>query len=228
VSRKESRKVHGFGHRTDLLASIVESSDDAIISFLLNGTVLSWNQGAEDLFGYSVESTMGKRLHQLIGPEMGSVIDALKRGEKLDTFDINYIAGDGHAYQLSTRVFPIRDEDGEIRSGAAIFRDISQAKQAEKQLLLTSEQLARSNKELEEFAWVAAHDLKEPVRTMGTYSKLLLSEYAGKLDEDGEQFLKYINQASLKAINRIDDVLKFSALRRKKLELDSCALSKVV
>lgn len=203
-------------YRNRQLASIVESSNDAIVSFLLNGTVLSWNRGAQELFGYSVESTMGKAMRQLIGPDMDMIIDVLREGRKLDTIELPYTTRDGRLIYLSLCVSPIKDAEGKVVSGAAIFRDITQTKQAEKDLVHTSEQLSHSNKELEDFAWVAAHDLKEPVRTMATYSKLLSQEYEDTLDDQAKQFLKFIHRSSIMAMARIDDVLKFSAVRREK------------
>ena len=122
-------KNEPISHRSNLLASIVEYSDDAIISFLLSGTVLSWNKGAQKIFGYSVESTMGKTLRQLLGPKMGDVVDALKRGERTEPFEITFNRADGQLHYFSTSVFPIPDDEGNIVSGAAIFRDITHAKQ---------------------------------------------------------------------------------------------------
>ncbi len=214
-------------YRNRQLASIVESSNDAIISFLLDGTVLSWNRGAQELFGYSVESTMGKTMRQLIGPDMDTVIQVLREGRKLDMIEVPYAAKDGKTVYLSLCVSPIKDANGEVASGAAIFRDMTLIKQAEQELVKTSEQLSLSNKELEDFAWVAAHDLKEPVRTMATYSKLLEQEYAGQLDDQAKQFLGFIHGSSIMAMARIDDVLKFSNVRREKFEANAVDLNGV-
>ncbi len=215
-------------YRNRQLASIVESSNDAIISFMLNGTVLSWNRGAQDLFGYSVESTMGKTLRHLIGPDMDTVVEVLREGRKLDTIELTFQRADGKTVYLSLCVSPIKNEKGEVVNGAAIFRDITESKEAQKQLLRTSEQLSKSNKELEEFAWVAAHDLKEPVRTMATYSKLLGQEYADRLEESGRQYLSFINTSAAKAMARIDDVLEFSAVGKGKLALQPIDLNLLV
>ena len=215
-------------YRNRQLASIVESSNDAIVSFMLNGTVLSWNRGAQELFGYSVESTMGRAMRQLIGPDMDMIIDVLREGRKLDTIELPYTTRDGRVIYLSLCVSPIKDADGKVVSGAAIFRDITQTKQAEKDLLHASEQLAHSNKELEDFAWVAAHDLKEPVRTMATYSKLLSQECEASLDEQGKQFLNFIHRSSIMAMARIDDVLKFSAVRREKFNAHKVDLNDII
>jgi len=214
--------------RNRQLASIVESSNDAIVSFMLNGTVLSWNRGAQELFGYSVESTMGKAMRQLIGPDMDKVVEILREGRRVDTLELPFTTSEGRTIYLSLCVSPIKDAEGSVVSGAAIFRDITLIKQAERELLRASEQLTQSNKELEDFAWVAAHDLKEPVRTMGTYSKLLKQEYEESLDEQAEQFLEFIHGSSITAMARIDDVLKFGAVRREKFEANVVNLNDVM
>lgn len=224
----EITKREAAEERIGLLASIVESSDDAIISFRLNGTVLSWNKGAQELFGYSVESTVGRTLRQLIGSDVDVAIAALKEERRLATIEIDFVRGDGQKFYLSMRVSPVRSSDGKVVGGSAIFRDVTQEKESEKELRLASEQLTQTNKELEEFAWVAAHDLKEPVRTMGTFSKLLNDEYAIGLDSQAQQFLSYIHGASVKAMDRIDDVLKFSGVIREMLEPVSVDLGDIV
>jgi len=156
------------------------------------------------------------------------IIEVLREGRKLDTIELPYTTHDGKQIYLSLCVSPIKDAEGKVVSGAAIFRDITQMKQAEKDLVHTSEQLSHSNKELEDFAWVAAHDLKEPVRTMATYSKLLSQECEAALDEQGKQFLDFIHRSSIMAMARIDDVLKFSAVRREKFNPHKVDLNDLV
>ena len=214
--------------RSKLLASIVESSEDAIVSFLLDGTVLSWNRGAQELFGYSVEMTMGKTLKHLIGPEMENVIASLDRGASHRIHEISYIDPEGRSLYLSLRVSPILDDDGKVGSGAAIFRDITALKQYEQELLKTSRRLELLNQELKQFTWVAAHDLREPVRNMATYARLLESDYLENLDEEGRQFLHYISRSSVKAMERLDAVLKYSELDQEELSTGAVDLNKVV
>ncbi|MCA9814436.1 MAG: ATP-binding protein [Cyanobacteriota/Melainabacteria group bacterium] len=214
--------------RSKLLASIVESSEDAIISFLLDGTVMSWNRGAQELFGYSVEMTMGKTLKHLIGPEMENVIASLDRGASHRIHEISYIDPHGHLLYLSLRVSPILDEEGKVGSGAAIFRDITALKQYEEELLKTSRRLEHLNQELKQFTWVAAHDLREPVRNMATYARLLQSDYYQKLDEEGRQFLDYIARSSVKAMERLDAVLKYSELDQEELSTSAVDLNIIV
>lgn len=215
-------------YRSRQLALIVESSTDAIISFMLDGTVISWNSGAQQLFGYSIESTIGKGLRQIIGAECDTILEGIKKDKKMNNLEFIHATPDGKLIYLSLSVSAIKDEEGNVSSGAAIFRDITQMKQAESELLRTSQRLAQSNKELEEFAWIAAHDLKEPVRTMGTYSRLLKDEYGPDLDDQAQQFLDFIHSAAGKAMARIDDVLKFSAVGREKFIAVPVSLEEVV
>src|SRR5690606_7237469 len=114
--------------------------------------------------------------------------------------------------RLIPRIAKLPSADKLLEANLILEEENKRREQAEQELLITSEDLARSNAELEEFAWVAAHDLKEPVRTMGTYSTLLLSEHSQSLNDEGRYFLNYITDACGKAMARIDDVLSFSAL----------------
>lgn len=215
-------------HRIELLASIVESSEDAIVSFLLNGTVLSWNRGAQKLFGYSVEMTMGKTLRHLIGPEMDNVITSLDRGDSHRIQELAYTANDGRQVCLSLRVSPIKGEDGRVTGGAAIFRDITAAKLFEKELIVTSERLEQIYKELQEFTWVVAHDLKEPIRNVATYARLLDQEHSDKLEDEAKQFIQYIGASSEKALERLDAVLSYSALDKEEVLFHPVELELVV
>jgi PAS domain S-box-containing protein len=117
------------------LASIVESSDDAIIGKDLNGIITSWNQGAERLFGYSSAEAVGRPVAMLALPdradELPAILDRIRRGERVQHFDTVRRAKDGRLVPVSLTVSPIRDEDGNIIGASKIARDISERKQAE-------------------------------------------------------------------------------------------------
>ncbi len=126
------------------LASIVESSDDAIVSKTLDGTVASWNKGAERLFGYTAEEAIGKSITMLIPPdrldEEPGIIARIRRGERVDHYETIRRHKDGSAIDISLTVSPVRDASGAIVGASKIARDISQRKQADAtRQLLTSE-----------------------------------------------------------------------------------------
>jgi PAS domain S-box-containing protein len=120
------------------LASIVGSSDDAIIGKDVNGVITSWNQGAERIFGYSSAEAIGRPIAMLSPPdmadEMPGILARIRRGERVDHFDAVRRAKDGRLVPISLTVSPIRDEDGEIIGASKIARDISERKRAEEAL----------------------------------------------------------------------------------------------
>ena len=126
------------------LAAIVESSDDAIVSKTLEGTITSWNPAAERLFGYTAEEVIGRPISILAPPdrenEMPANLERIRRGEKVDRYETVRRRKDGSLVDISLTASPIRDATGRIVGASKIARDITARKQAEeRQRLLTAE-----------------------------------------------------------------------------------------
>ncbi len=117
------------------LAAIVESSDDAIISKDLNGTITSWNQAAERLFGYTAEEAIGKPVTFLIPPERHDeepgILESIRRGERIEHYETVRRRKDGSLLDISLTVSPIKDTKGNIAGASKIARDISRRKRVE-------------------------------------------------------------------------------------------------
>jgi diguanylate cyclase (GGDEF)-like protein/PAS domain S-box-containing protein len=122
------------------LASIVESSDDAIISKTLEGIITSWNAGAERIYGYSAQEAIGKPVSMLVpsdrSDEIPKTLERLKLGEMVDHFETLRVTKSGKKIQVELTVSPIRDAMDKIVGASAIGRDISERKAAEKDLIL--------------------------------------------------------------------------------------------
>ena len=125
------------------LAAIVESSDDGIIGKTLDGTVVTWNRGAERLFGYLAEEVIGKPITVVIPPdrlhEESQIIERIRQGECLDQFETVRWRKDGQKIYVSLRISPIKDSTGEIIGISKIVRNITERKQAEEQFRLMVE-----------------------------------------------------------------------------------------
>jgi PAS domain S-box-containing protein len=121
------------------LASIVQFCDDAIISKTLDGTVVSWNTGAERLYGYSAAEMVGRSISVLIPPyrpeELPEIYDALKRGEGVDGLETVRIRKDGTAVEVSLTISPIKDAGGQVVGASTVTRDITRRKQEDNERL---------------------------------------------------------------------------------------------
>jgi PAS domain S-box-containing protein len=120
------------------LASIVESSDDAIVSKSLDGVIKSWNKGAEQLFGYSAEEVIGKSITILSPPERpheeDAILGRIRRGDRIDHYETVRRRKDGSLIDVSLTISPVRDAEGKVIGASKIARDIIERKR-ERELL---------------------------------------------------------------------------------------------
>jgi PAS domain S-box-containing protein len=133
------------GEHSARLAAIVESSDDAIISKRLDGTITSWNNGAERVFGYTREEIVGQSITRLIPPdrleEEPAIISRLIKGERVDHIETKRVTKYGELIDLSLTISPIRDQSGKIIGASKIARDITRQKKVEKEILENEQRL---------------------------------------------------------------------------------------
>lgn len=212
-----------------LLRSIVESSGDAIIAKDLNGIVTSWNRGAEQIFGYTAAEMIGKPISTIAGPgrenEMGEILNRIRNGETVDHFQTVRRTKDGRLIHVSLTVSPLLDSLGRVAGASKIARDITESVQAagrlaqlNKQLRASNEELERSNEDLERFAFVASHDLQEPLRMITVFSQLLVKRYADRLDEDASLYVSNVVQGSERMRDLLADLLAYTALGARPVE----------
>jgi PAS domain S-box-containing protein len=196
------------------LASIVESSDDAIISKDLNGIVTSWNRSAERIFGYTAIEMIGRPIAVIAAPdridEMPAILNRIRKGERVDHYETKRQRKDGAIIDVSLTVSPIRGPDDVIIGASKIARDISERKRAEQILVEQSERLARSNVDLQQFAYVVSHDLQEPLRTVASLSQLLARRYKSKFDPSADELIRLIVSSATRMSELIRDVLSYS------------------
>jgi len=134
---------------TVLMAAIVNSSDDAVISKNLDGIISTWNEGAQRIFGYSAEEAIGHRITMLIPPdrldEEVTILERLKRGERIDHFETVRLRKDGTLVHISLTISPVKDAHGRIIGASKIARDVTERKQAEQALAERARLLDLSN-----------------------------------------------------------------------------------
>ena len=197
-----------------LLAAIIESSDDSIVSKDLNGIVTSWNHGAERIFGYTSAEMIGRPISVLAPPdrldEMPHILARIRRGERVDHYETVRRTKDGRLVNISLTVSPIIDESGKIVGASKISRDITERKLAEQTILQQTERLIRSNADLQQFAYVASHDLQEPLRMIASFSELLRVRYQGRLDPGADELIQQVVNAATRMSVLIGDLLSYS------------------
>jgi PAS domain S-box-containing protein len=152
------------------LSAIVESSDDAIISKTIEGFITSWNPAATRLFGYAADEIIGKHITTIIPLELHSqedeILARLRRGERIEHFETERVAKDGHRIEVSLTVSPIRDEDGDVIGASKIARDITRRREAERVL-------REASLRKDEFLATIGHELRNPLAPIRNVTDVL-------------------------------------------------------
>jgi signal transduction histidine kinase len=200
-----------------------------------DGSQINWTDGMYELFGMTdVEKeklVINRDLYEqhIINSNIG------------DRSPVEFLEGKDHYYQefeirdakgvikiLSTYAKIIRDNEQSIHKIIGTTRDITQLKEHEKVLERKIDELNKSNRELEEFAYVASHDMQEPLRKISTFGQRLKSHFSGQLNEEGNIFLDRMLAASENMRNLIDNLLEFSRVSRSRLPYESRNLAVLI
>ncbi len=214
------------------MAAIVQASNDAIQTLSMEGIILNWNKGAEKLYGYQAEEVVGKHSSVLSVPgmedEFAFLTNKIINGEYIAPYESGRKRKNGSTIYVSTTASPIYDQSGRASSIAIIARDISESKKSAAELKQKSDELIRSNTDLEQFAYVISHDLREPLRTMSSYVQLLQTRYENKLDDDANEFIHYVVDGAKRMSDLIHDLLSYSRLGNSELVMEKIDCGEIV
>jgi PAS domain S-box-containing protein len=207
-----------------LLASIVQSSDDAIFSKDLTGIVISWNRGAERIFGYPAREMIGRSITAIFPPdrsnELPAILQRIARGERIEHQQTVRQTKNGELLSVSLTISPMLDPLGRIIGASVISRDITgQVRAADRlarlnaDLQRSNEVLALTNQDLERFAFIASHDLQEPLRMITAYSQLLIKSYPGQFGSEASVFVGNIVDGTTRMRDLLADLLAYTEIR---------------
>jgi PAS domain S-box-containing protein len=208
-------------HERALLAAIVDSSDDAIVSKTLEGRILSWNRGATRIFGWEPHEAIGKSITIIIPPELHAeerqILEKLRRGERIEHFDTVRVAKDGRRLAISLTVSPLHSDDGTVIGASKIARDVSERKLAEERLRASEEALRLADRRKDDFLALLAHELRNPLAPI-RYA-LAANRKPGRTPEQCRQADDIIERQVAHMSRLLDDLLDISRITRGALEL---------
>ncbi|PYS24868.1 MAG: hypothetical protein DMF72_03685 [Acidobacteria bacterium] len=207
----------------------------------LNGRILFWNTGAEQMYGWTTAEALKQVTHHLFRTEFPRPEEEIKarllsRGHWEG--ELIHNTKDGRQLVIASHWVLHRDEQGKPKAILEVNNDVTERKQAEREVRRLNQeleqrvadrtaQLEAANKELEAFSYSVSHDLRAPLRHINGFSQALLEDYADRLDEDGKGHLKEVRSASQEMAKLIDDLLQLARVTRGEMRREEVNLSEL-
>jgi len=222
-------------------AELLALANETVIVRSPDGTITSWNQAAEDMYGYPASEAVGRNIHELLRTQFPNSREAVHAAILSDGFwqgELRHLRRNDVEMHVLSRQALQRDAHGEAKAILEVNWDITarmRAQQALQRLNETLERrvaartaaLSRVNEELEAFTYTVAHDLRTPLRSVHGFAEAVLEDYAALLDDDGRNMLRRIAVGAERMDGLIHDLLEYSRLSRSDISVEAISLGEV-
>ncbi|QDT41678.1 Signal transduction histidine-protein kinase BarA [Gimesia alba] len=203
------------------LAAIVDNSGDAIIGKAPDGTITSWNNGAEITYGWKADEVIGETISIILPPGMAreesEILEAMKTGRRLEQFQTRRMRKDGTIIDVSITVSPIRGQDMQIIGSSIIERDITARRRREEELRKARDEAEQASRAQGEFLANVSHELRTPMNAILGMLELTLQENLTPVKRD---YLETAKDSAEQLLLLVNDILDFSRLEAGRFELE--------
>jgi len=209
------------GLKTRHIAAIVDTSEDAIVSKTLDGTITSWNLGAEQVFGYTAREAIGQSITMLIPPERlheePEIQARIRDGGRIEHFETVRVRKNGEHIHVSVSVSPILDESGKIIGASKIARNITKAKLAEEALRQAKHEAELANQAKSDFLANMSHEIRTPMNAIIGMTELVLES---ELAPTQEKYLRKVSASSRAMLRLLNDILDYSKIEAGRMQVE--------